>query len=292
MIAHVAEVGEHRGRVVLHLGAGRNVADVAIDAAVRIAQAFQSEIETLVVQDQQLVDFASFSFAREISRSGRTSRSLSAIDMEQDLKLQSAALHRRVAAVARMADVRTHARVVRDEPLPALARACSERGPWNVVTLGRTLDAEGSEELQELFYGIEGTTGFVVTGPKALRTEGPVIAIIEDLERVPPMLRAAERLASATGGEAKLWLIANDAEELDWMDGQARLALGLAAPATMEGFVVDSNDVDGAAGTLADLLRDQAAGFVISRFGGRLAPEFCSPGRPAGLLECPLFLVR
>jgi hypothetical protein len=76
------------------------------------------------------------------------------------------------------------------------------------------------------------------------------------------------------------------------MDGQARLALGLAAPATMEGFVVDSNDVDGAAGTLADLLGNQAAGFVISRFGGRLAPEFCSPGRPAGLLECPLFLVR
>jgi hypothetical protein len=161
-----------------------------------------------------------------------------------------------------------------------------------VVTLGRTLDAEGSDELQELFHGVEGTTGFVVTGAKARCTEGPVIAIIEDLERVPPMLRAAERLASATGGEARLWLVASDADELEWMDGQARLALGLAAPARIDGFVVDSGDIDGAAGTLADLVKDQAAGFVVARFGGRLAPEFCSPGGPAALLECPLFLVR
>jgi hypothetical protein len=292
MIAHVAEVGEDRGRVVLHVGAERHIAEVAINAAVRVAQAYQSEIETLVVEDQQLVDFASFSFAHEISLSGRKSRPLSASDMELDLKLQSAALHRRVATAARKADVRTYARVVREDPLPALAKACSERGPWNVVTLGRALDAEDSAELQELFYGVDGTTGFVVTGANAHRTEGPVIAIIEDLERVPPMLRAAERLASATGGEAKLWLVANDADELDWMDGQARLALGLATPPQIEGFVVDASDVDGAAGTLANLIKDQAAGFAIARFGGRLAPEFCSPGRPAALLECPLFLVR
>jgi hypothetical protein len=52
MIAHVAEAGENRGRVVLHIGAGRQVADIAIDAALRVALAYQSEIETLVVEDR------------------------------------------------------------------------------------------------------------------------------------------------------------------------------------------------------------------------------------------------
>lgn len=292
MIAHVAEAGEDRGRVVLHIGSERQVADVAIDAAVRVALAYQAEIETLLVEDQQLVDFAGLPFAREISLTGRTSRPLAATEIARDMTLQASALHRRVATAARAAHVRAHARIVRDDPLPALAQACSERGPWNVVTLAQTIDTSGSEQLQELFYAVEGTTGFVVAGPRAQRTQGPVIAVIEDLERVPPMLRAAERLARATGGEARLWLAANDQDELDWMDGQARLALGLAAPTRIEGFVIDGSDGDGGASTLAELLRNENAGFVIARFGGRLAPEFSNPAHPAGLLECPLFLVR
>ena len=292
MIAHVAEAGENRGRVVLHIGAGRQVADIAIDAALRVALAYQSEIETLVVEDQQLVDFASLPFAREISLTGRTSRQVAAAQIERDMRFESSALHRRVSAAARIAQVRALSRVVRADPMPALAQACSERGPWNVVTLAQTVDDTGSERLQELFYAVAGTTGFVVTGPRAQRTEGPVIAVVEDLERVPPMLRAAERLASATGGEARVWLAANDQDELDWMDGQARLALGLATPSNLQGFVIDGSDGDGGASTLAEMLKNENASFVIARFGGRLAPEFANPAHPASLIECPLFLVR
>ena len=49
MIAHVAETGENRGRVVLQLGSAHPSA-IALEAAVRIAQAFQSEIESVFVQ--------------------------------------------------------------------------------------------------------------------------------------------------------------------------------------------------------------------------------------------------
>ena len=57
MIAHVAQTGEDRGRVVLQLRSGRPSA-IALQAAVRVAQAFNSEIESLFVQDQQLLDLA------------------------------------------------------------------------------------------------------------------------------------------------------------------------------------------------------------------------------------------
>ena len=53
MIAHVASSGEDRGRVVLQLGS-RTPNEVALNAAIRIARAFQSEIESLFVEDQQL----------------------------------------------------------------------------------------------------------------------------------------------------------------------------------------------------------------------------------------------
>ena len=73
MIAHVAQAGEDRGRVVLQLGSGHPSA-IALEAAVRIARAFQSEIETVFVQDEQLMDCADFGFVREISLTGREHR--------------------------------------------------------------------------------------------------------------------------------------------------------------------------------------------------------------------------
>ena len=50
MIAHVAQTGEDRGRVVLQLGSAHPSA-IALEAAVRVARAFQSEIESLFVED-------------------------------------------------------------------------------------------------------------------------------------------------------------------------------------------------------------------------------------------------
>ena len=70
MIAHVAETGEDRGRVVLQLGSGHPSA-IALEAAVRIARAFQSEIESLFVEDEQLFDCAAYGFVREVSLTGR-----------------------------------------------------------------------------------------------------------------------------------------------------------------------------------------------------------------------------
>ena len=77
MIAHVAETGENQGRVVLHLGSV-HPSTIALEAAVRIAQAFQSEIESLFVEDEQLFDCAAYGFVREVSLSGRHSRAVSA----------------------------------------------------------------------------------------------------------------------------------------------------------------------------------------------------------------------
>ena len=47
---------------------------IALEAAVRVARAFRSEIESLFVEDEQLFDCASYGFVREVSLSGRASR--------------------------------------------------------------------------------------------------------------------------------------------------------------------------------------------------------------------------
>ena len=76
MIAHVAQTGEDRGRVVLHLRSG-HPSTLAVEAALRVARAFGSDLESLFVEDEQLFDCAAYGFVHEVSLSGRESRAIS-----------------------------------------------------------------------------------------------------------------------------------------------------------------------------------------------------------------------
>jgi hypothetical protein len=288
MIAHVAEAGEDRGRVVLRLGSSGCISEIALEAAMRVAQAFQSEIESVFVEDRQLFDLARFPFAREIALSGRRVRALSPGEIEHDIQMQAAALQRKVLAIADSFEVPARTRVVRDEPVRALAIACADSGPWNVITLAEPFTARDATELSELFDAVAGTTGFVLAGPKAQHTTGDVVAVIEDVERVPPMLRAAERIAAATGGTARLLLIDDDAERLEWMEGQVRLALVQRSTINLETVNMSRRNM----GAVAEMLRRDGVGFVIARFRGRFVSGDGGLARLAAMLEVPLFLVR
>lgn len=291
MITHVAQADEQRGRVVLWLGASGETQDTAVDAALRLAQAFQSEIESLFIEDRQLFDLAELPFAREISLSGRT-RALSTEALSRDMQSHASALQRQVLARARAADVKAQARTIRAEPVRALAEACAENGPWNVVTIGSPIRSGGASlagtGLGELFDAVHMTTGIVVAGPKAQRTNGPVIAVVEEWERVVPMMRAAERIATATGGDVQLWLLEQDQTRQDWVEGQIRLALSAYPTIALE--VVDM--AVHTAWDVAAMMRRAGAGFVIARYGGLLAPDEDEVAPFVELLEGPLFLVR
>jgi len=287
MIAHVAEAAEARGRVVLQLRTA-NPSSVAIEAALRVAQAFQSGIETLFVEDLQVFDLASFPFAREISLTGRRSRALSPADLEREFRLAFSSIQRRIAALARAAEVPIRQRIVRDDPITALAATCAECGPWNVVALAEPFGIASSETLRLLFESVTDATGLIIVGPQARRTSGPVIVAVEEVDRLPSMVRAAERLASVTGGSFVVLLIAEDEERLHWMEGQARLLLGERTDAQ----ILRAESTRGAAEVVAEALRRLKGGFVISQFGGLVVPADRDLKALAAALECPLLLVR
>jgi hypothetical protein len=294
MITHIAAAGEQKGRVVLRITCERP-SDIAIDAAIRVARAFESEVESLFVENAQLYQLASYSFAREISLSGRQTRRLSEESIERQLKLAALAVQRRVEALARAAEVPLSQRIVRDEPIMALARACAERGPWNVVALAEPFSPASSVELRRLFEAVAGTTGLVLVGPMARRASGPVVAVAEDLGHFEPMLRAAERLAPIAARDGKpgrnpiaLVVVAEDASSRDWLESQVRLMLGDREDVRL----VIAEASRGVADVIAEEIRRLEAGFVVSQFGGILVPADGDLRHLAVALECPLFLMR
>jgi hypothetical protein len=292
MIVHVAAAGEGRGRVVLQLGNGEP-STLALEAAVRVAQAFGSEIESLFVESQQLFQLASYPFAREISLTGRSVRSITSADIEQDMRAVSQAVQRKLDALARAAEVPLRIRTMRADPLEALGRACAEVGPWNVVALGQPVGAESANALAAILDAVADVTGIVLVGPKCRRTRGPVVLAIEDEQHLPAMLSAAERLAPVcaldeAAGETVILLVGSDAEELAGLDSHVRLLLGNRADVR----IATSAACHGAPSVVAETLRRLAGGFVIAAFGGIVVPGE-GDLRPLGTgLECPLFLVR
>lgn len=288
MITHVAEAGEGRGRVVLHLTQS-TPSPVAIDAAVRVARAFQSEIESLFVEDATLLDIAAFPFACEISLSGRRRQELSPERVARQMRAAAAALSRRLTALAARAEVPLHVTVVRNEPVAALAEACAARGPWNVVALGEPISGLNADRLAQVFTRVPGTTGLIVVGPKAKRSEGRIVAVVEDIGHFDAVLRTARRLH---GGDEKtrltLLLVSDSDEEARLMDEQARLALGEDDSVEIIRARVESAEP----AVAAEVIRRLAAGFIVGRFGGLLLPSQGNLRPLAAVLECPLFLMR
>lgn len=288
MIAHVAEAGEGRGRVVLTLGASDRLSEAAMAAAVRIAQAFQSEIEGILIEDRRLFDLADYPFVREVARTGDSPRPLSIADIDRETRYAASALARRIAAKAKQLKVKISTRTVRDEPVAALAAACSASGPWNVVVLGQSVRPGSTGRLQALFENVIDTTGVVVVGEQARHSAGPVILAVEDIDRLSAMLRAAARLGEASASVTRVLLIAADHEQLMWMDGQARLVAG----DTNARKVDVSGIVHRGPASVAEQLRRMGGSFVIAQYGGAVFPPEVNGSPIAAVLECPLLLVR
>jgi hypothetical protein len=287
MIAHVAQAGEDRGRVVLHLRSS-HPSTIAVEAALRVARAFGSELESLFVEDEQLFDCAAYSFVHEVSLSGRQSRTLSLDAVMRDLYLTAQGARRQIEALARKAEVPLRCRVVRDEPMRALSIACAETGPWNVVVLGEPFSAANSGPLKQLLAEVSGSTGLITVGPRAQRVTGPIVVALEDIAHLPDLLRAAERMAALDGDEIVLLLIAPGEEELHQMDGEARLVIGDAEGVRIQWAAV----ARGEAAVIAEALRRLRGGIVICQFGGLVVPDSGDLRALASVLECPLFIVR
>lgn len=288
MIAHVAEAGEGRGRVVLHVTAAAPSV-FALEAAISVARAFQSEIESLFVEDSGLFDIAAFPFAREISLSGREQRQLSPEMIERQCRLAAAAITRQISALALLADVPCHITVVRDEPILAIASACAARGPWNVVALTEPLRPGDGARLGRLFAEVPGTTGLIVVGPHVKRSGGRLVAIVEDIGDFDAVVRTARRMqAMSPEAGLTLLLVADSLEEAATMDDQVRLAIG--ADDTIE--IVRARVEPHEPAVAAEVIRRLGAGFIVTRFGGLIVSAEGNLKPLAAVLECPLFLIR
>ncbi len=283
-VVHVAEAGENRGRVVLRLGSAAPDR-FAVAAALVIARAYQAELESVFIEDQQLIDLCSHPEAAEISLNGRERRRLSPVTLMRQLSYAARQAERRVAEMAQRAEITYRARTMRDEPTHALNRVCAEAGPWNVVVFGDPVRARDRPAVQRLLDEMVGATGLLLVGTAVRRIQGPVTLLVEDVDRLPLMLRVAERIALESNAPI-IAALAASAEDLT-----ATLAEQVSGGRT-DIQLVSLAKSRGHSGALFEALRRQRPGFLIGQAGGILLPADQGWQDFARALECPLFVIR
>jgi hypothetical protein len=173
------------------------------------------------------------------------------------------------------------------DPFDCLSDMCQARGPWNVIGLTEPPSARLASTVGSIFANVAGATGVVVAPAGGSRDSGDVTVVIEDVDRMPPMLRAAERLTNS-GGRVRVLIAETTRASFDEIETAVRLL--------SEG----RHDVDfeaghptfGVDGALDQALRRSSPGFVVARFGGALLSSQRAAGRTIELTGAPFLLVR
>jgi hypothetical protein len=307
MTAHVAAADEARGRVILRFGAWRPN-DMAIRAALLVANAFHSEVEALFVEDSQRVDFAGFPFAREFSLRNGAQRHVTIEAVAAETRGSFRLARARIEAVAGDYEVSVYEHVVRDDPVQALVSACARRGPWNMIAIAETFGTPAPCSLDEVFETVTDATGVIIAGPAARLPRppaprepdagqpspapavavGPVVLAVEDGDHLQAMVRAGGYLAAALETDIVVLLIAATEDELSTMDADVRIVLADSGDVRLArvGATFASQEA------IAEAIRRLRGSFVIAQYGGVTAPPGKSLRPLTSALNCPLLLVR
>lgn len=284
MIAHVAEASEASGRVVLWLSPASPVSSAAMAAATRVAVAYGSEVETVVISRGELPADGAVPVRRiGVSRT----QTDAAAEAGSVIGLCVGRHQRELERAAQRAGIGFRHTLAEGDPFDRLAEMCQARGPWNIVALSEPPSASLGHTVSTILANVAGATA-VIAAPAMPRSAGDkVVVAIEDMDRMPSMLRAAERLCSIRG-TIHVLIAEQTRMAFDELETAVRLLTegrrNVVFEPTFPTFAVE--------GALDGMLRQTMPGFVIARFGGALFPTGRSLSRTISLAGAPFLLVR
>ncbi len=285
MTAHVAEVSEGSGRVLLWLDPEILAAPQAIEVSVRLAAAYHSELETVDVTPPHVVITEGVP-----TRSLAVSAAPAAVVRLDDDEARNRLIHRQRRTVDEFStafEVPVAHSTATGDAIDRLAEMCTSRGPWNVVALSRAHSSNTATLISDIFANVSGATGVLIGSRRTRGWMGRVAVVAEDDERLPSMLRAAERIAGSVGSTHLIVAAPTQAahHELESLarllpEGRGRLKFAPSRPTF------------GVGGALDDALISSAPDLVIARFGGTLLTDGAALSRALALTGAAFLLVR
>ncbi|HVZ05869.1 hypothetical protein [Hyphomicrobium sp.] len=282
MMAHVAEASELSGRVVLWLDPELRCTPEFLDAPLRLAAAYDAEIETVVVDPIAEDDGACDVPVRRLAR-GAASEVLA---IEHRFELLAERCRREVERAGANRKVKVHHAFAQGDAIDRIAEMCLARGPWNIVAL-RLPTLGGQSVVGSLLANVSGATGFLLCAEHSASTKSPIVVIVEDADRLPSMLRAAERLSQPDRSIHIVIGAETTAEHVE-LEQQARLLMA-DAPTVVFTSV---GPTFGVPGVLTEAVARMKPSLIVARFGGAALADGRELTRASAATRAPILLVR
>ncbi|MBA2126455.1 hypothetical protein DLM45_09510 [Hyphomicrobium methylovorum] len=283
MIAHVAAAYEDSGRVVLWLDPESKCSPTLLDAPVRLAAAFDADIETIIV-DQEPDDRGGVPVRRVRSIAGSSEE---AVVISRRFQLLAERCRRLTESVGAIHRVNIRHRNAHGDAIDRISEMCAVIGPWNIVALARMPALGGHSVIGSLLANVSGATGFLLCGDKPADDIPHVVVIFEDVDRLPSMLRAAERLSGAAG-VIHVLIGAETSVDYAEIEAQARLM----AVASDRVVFETAGPTFGIPGALTEAIARLKPSFVVARFGGSALADGRELARASASTRAPILLVR
>jgi hypothetical protein len=286
MIAHVAEASERSGRVVLWLDPETRCTPALLETPVRLAAAYGAEVETVVVTDTDADDDAD---DLPIRRIGSADGDAVALAQSKHLRFELLVqrYRRAVEEAGAMHRVKVRHTDASGDAVDRISEMCLVRGPWNIVALAHVPALGGHALISTLLANVSGATGFLLCGEPRAAAGSRVVVIVEDADRLPSMLRAAERL-TAPGGYVHVVIGADTADEHADLEAQARLLTAGSKGVEFE----KAGPMFGVPGALTEVVARMKPSLVVARFGGSALADGRELSRASAATRAPILLVR
>jgi nucleotide-binding universal stress UspA family protein len=257
----------------------------ALEAAADMAAALEAELLGLFVEDENLLHLAGLPFSQEVRAPWAASREISSDRMEEDLRLQAAQARRALQAAAERVQARWSFRTVRGQVTPAVLAAALDA---DLVAMGRVSHPLSSRNRlgSTARAAAAGVRRSVLLMQQGGDLSYPVLVTFDGSQAAWQALLAAARLASASGDELGVLLLAETPEKVDELKDAVRAWLGQRDLRARYSWLQQAT-----AGTLIAFVK-AAADCVLVLGGDNPLLEASSIQELLDETDCPVLLVR
>jgi nucleotide-binding universal stress UspA family protein len=255
---------------------------VALETAVNLAAATGAKLRAVFIEDECLYSLAAMPFAREISFSGKRTRSFSSEQISLEIKKSADAARTAVAAAAGRARVKWAFDTTRGQLDDALARVGDTA---EILALGSSRSRIGRvHSIASLRASMHHGSGVLVAPITAEFPGGPVVAVISPGAEVGVVVKTAERISSQSDRSHRFLIVSGNAAE------RAALHQGLleAQASTAEVSFCDVNELP----QVTRAVRLHGPGLVIADIDYAHLDDASSTERVSEAFGAPLILVQ
>ncbi len=255
---------------------------VALETAVSLAAATGANLRAVFIEDECLYSLAAMGFAREISFSGKRTRSFSSEQISVDIQRSADAARSAVSAVAGRARVKWVFDTTRGQLDDALARIGDTA---EILALGSSRSRIGRvHSIASLRSSMHHGSGVLVAPVTMEFPGGPVVAIISPGAEVSIVVKTAEQISAKSERSHRFLVVSGNAAER----AALHQALIEAQSTSVEVAFCDYNELP----QVTRAVRLHAPGLVIADIDYAHLDDASSTERVSEAFGAPLILIQ